>query len=262
MSLLLDALNKADQERKRNETPGISSNHEQRGDEDEPRGYPLGLIAAGVVGLVLLLALIYWLGQRSTAPTPAPNTASVTETNAKKSIAPVEAKPAETNEQQQTTFATNPAPEAEENVADLYQQNSQAQPDNASITISTPPPAPEQPMPEPAPQAPAPAPALDPAPTIDPENVPPSTSIAQFANLPELHDLPNNVLEKVPTLNYSEHNYNVNGNSSVKINGAILHADEQIANGIVIDEILEDGMTLHIDNHSFKMRAMNSWVNM
>ena len=52
------------------------------------------------------------------------------------------------------------------------------------------------------------------------------------------------------------------GNSSVKINGAILHADEQIANGIVIDEILEDGMTLHIDNHSFKMRAMNSWVNM
>jgi FtsZ-interacting cell division protein ZipA len=258
MSLLLDALNKADQERKRNETPGISSNHEQHGGEDEPRGYRLGLILGGVVGLALLLILIYWLGQRSTVSAPAKtNTVSssaATDTTTQESAA-VETKPAETNEPQQAASTDQPTPEAEENVADLYQQNSQVPPENASITISAPPPAPEQPVPDPEP------PANPPAPTTDSENTPPSTSIAQFANVPELHDLPNNILEKVPTLNYSEHNYNVNG-GSVKINGVVLRADEQIANGIVIDAILEDGIILHIDNYPFKMRAMNSWVNM
>jgi len=256
MSLLLDALNKADQERKRNETPGISSNHEQRGGEDESRGYPWGLIAAGVVGLALLLALIYWLGQRSSTPAPAQtnvaSSAITTAADTKKSLPPEETKPAETNEQQQPTPAAEPVPEVEENVADLYQQNSQVPPENASITISAPPPAQEPPAPEPEPEPAAPVAA---------ENIPTSTSIAQFANLPELHDLPNNILEKVPTLNYSEHNYNANG-GNVKINGAILHVNDQIANGIVIDKILEDGMILHIDNYSFKMRAMNSWVNM
>ncbi len=87
------------------------------------------------------------------------------------------------------------------------------------------------------------------------------TSINQFANLPDLHDLPNQVLEKIPSLNYSEHNYNING-GSVKINGNIHHANDQLASGLVIDKILEDGMVLHMENYSFKMRALNSWVNM
>jgi len=258
MSLLLDALNKADQERKRNETtPGISSNHERRGD-DEPRGYPLLLIVAGAVGLILLLAVIYWLGQRSTAPVttraPAITSTMPAETSNKKTVAPNAAKPAETPQEQQTTQSADSASNADENVADLYQQNNQVPPSNASITISAPQPEPAQPAPEPVQATPEPAPAI-------PENIVSPTSITQFANLPELHDLPNNILDKVPTLTYSEHNYNAN-DGSVKINGAIFHVNEQIANGIVIDKILEDGMILHIDNYPFKMRAMNSWINM
>ena len=136
----------------------------------------------------------------------------------------------------------------------MYQQNNQVPPSNASITISAPQPEPAQPAPEPVQATPEPAPAI-------PENIVSPTSITQFANLPELHDLPNNILDKVPTLTYSEHNYNAN-DGSVKINGAIFHVNEQIANGIVIDKILEDGMILHIDNYPFKMRAMNSWINM
>jgi hypothetical protein len=79
--------------------------------------------------------------------------------------------------------------------------------------------------------------------------------------LPDLHDLPHQVLEKIPSLNYSEHNYNSSG-GSVKINGNIYHANDQLASGLVIDKILEDGMILHVDNYSFKMHALNSWVNM
>ena len=247
MSLLLDALNKADQERKRNETtPGISSNHEQRVDEEESRGYSLVLIVAGVIGLGLLLVAIYWLGQRSTATnlpaTANSNTSAVTATtNNKKSVATNSANTGNSTEQQ-TAPANNPAPETEENVANLYQQNNQVPESNASITLSAPPP-----VAEPGP--------------VTPENIESPTSIAQFANLPELHALPNNILERVPTITYTEHNYNVNG-STVKINGSIFQVNEQIANGIVIDKILEDGLILHIDNYSFKMRAMNSWINM
>ena len=96
-----------------------------------------------------------------------------------------------------------------------------------------------------------------------PSTVPPAapTSITQFANLPDLHDLPSQILVKIPSLNYSEHNFN-NVGGSVKINGEIKHVNDQLAQGLVIDKILEDGMILHLDNYSFKMRALNSWVNM
>jgi hypothetical protein len=68
-------------------------------------------------------------------------------------------------------------------------------------------------------------------------------------------------LQRIPSLGYSEHNYTPDG-GSVKINGEVKQVNDQLPNGIVIDQILEDGMILHIDNYSFKMRAMNSWVNM
>ena len=247
MSLLLDALNKADQERKRNEAaPGISSNHEQR-EHHGPRNHSILLIVVIVIGLLILLAAIYWLGQRSTAAqvvvvqAPATTTANTPKVTVKKSVASGENKSVEA-----TPSTANEIDTSDENVASLY-QNTQVPESNAAITISPPGAVPAQP-------------ANDPAPVSAPDIASP-VSITQFANLPEIHDLPNNILERVPSLGYSEHNYNVNG-SSVKINGEIKHVNDQLPSGIVIDKILEDGMILHIDNYSFKMRAMNSWVNM
>lgn len=244
MSLLLDALNKADQERKRNEaTPGINSNHENIHDNGA-RNKSIALIVTIIFGLAILLAAIYWLGQRSAAPaaTANPPATSSAQAQQQKSVAP--STPAVAQE------SVTPAQEidtSEDNVANLYQQNTQAQNSNATLTLSTPP-------------ADVPIP-----PTTNNINneqaaaVP--TSITQFANLPDLHDLPTQVLEKIPSLNYSEHNYNGNG-GSVKINGNIQHTNEQLAGGVVIDKILEDGMILHVGNYAFKMRALNSWINM
>lgn len=257
MSLLLDALNKADQERKRNEAaPGISSNHEQR-DDHGPRNHSILLIIVIIVGLLILLAAIYWLGQRSTATqvviAPAPiSTASstpkaVNNIGSKKSVVSSDNKSGEPKTPQATpNTAANEIDTSDENVASLY-QNTQVPESNAAVTISPPSQTPAQP-------------ANDPAPVSAPDIASP-ISITQFANLPEIHDLPNNILERIPSLGYSEHNYNANG-GSVKINGEIKHANDQLPSGIVIDKILEDGMILHIDNYSFKMRAMNSWVNM
>jgi general secretion pathway protein B len=253
MSLLLDALNKADQERKRNESnPSIHSNHGYAGDYHSRR-FSIAVIAAVVIGLTVLLAAIYWLGQRSTITAPtttainstpsatiisassnAPQTVGVTESaDATKSIAAT----------QTSANAIEEIPVSEQDVVNLYAQNTQP--------------------PEPVTQTPA-TETMAISPDND-ESAEPAlstpTSINQFANLPDLHDLPNQILQNIPSLNYSEHNYNMAG-GSVKINGEIKHVNDQLAAGLVIDKILEDGMILHLDNYSFKMRALNSWVNM
>jgi len=258
MSLLLDALNKADQERKRNEaTPGINSNHEQPIDANSHKKV-IVITALLVTVFIILLVGIYWLGQRSatmvTTPAIATSTATTATQNSsinssiqtEKLAAPSKKVTIDRATSNNNTKTVDEIDTSEENVASLYQQNIQTQTANATLTIN--------------------------APDIDTQanSTPPQTneqmpttpsSITQFANLPDLHDLPNQVLEKIPSLNYSEHNYNING-GSVKINGTIHHANDQLGAGVVIDKILEDGMILHVDNYSFKMRALNSWVNM
>ncbi len=243
MSLLLDALNKADQERKRNEaTPGINSNHGHTG-EHNTRTISIAVIVAALIGFAILLAAIYWLGQRSTATAPT-TVAANSSTPAAPRSQPIQKNPpiAAVQTPTESALETN---NAEEDVASLYAQNTQT--------------------PEPAASAPVTetiATHNDDSQTL-PSTVPPATptSITQFGNLPDLHDLPNQILAKIPSLNYSEHNYN-NIGGSVKINGQLKHVNDQLAPGLVIDKILEDGMILHLDNYSFKMRALNSWVNM
>lgn len=257
MSLLLDALNKADQERKRSNeaAPGIDSNHEHR-HYHGARNHSLLLVAVVIVSLLILLAAIYWLGQRSTATqvtsatAPVNTIANAPQTNnhtaPKKTLVTSEPKTSETKNTDAAAPAATEIDTSDENVASLY-QNTQVPQSNAAATISPP-------TAEAIPTVPEAAPVAVP-------NIASPVSIAQFSNLPEIHDLPTSILERIPSLGYSEHHYNING-GNVKINGEIKHVNDQLPNGIVIDKILEDGMILHIDNYSFKMRAMNSWVNM
>lgn len=252
MSLLLDALNKADQERKRNaNTPSINSNHDGYIESASDRNSNSLWIFLFVIIALCIIAGLYF-SQKETPVTPSPTT--ITEKN----ILPAQQSPstALTNNSAVASHSITTTPSENTNtekniaapethIADLYhQQTSTTKPTSNSVasTINT-----------------VPA-AINPAPTT-PQIVAAPSSINQFANLPELHDLPGTVLNKIPSLNYSEHHYNANG-GSVMINGIIRHVDDQPANGLVIDKILEDGMILHYDNYSFKMRALNSWVNM
>ena len=250
MSLLLDALNKADQERKRNEAaPGINSNHGQVGDHST-RNISIAVIAASLIGFAILLAAIYWLGQRSTATAPTVTGAISSIPTVQNRSQPIRKNPP-ASEAQTSTESGLETNNAEEDVANLYAQNTQAIEPVASALVGE-----------------SIATNNNSNTETQPFTVPPSsvtastpTSITQFANLPDLHDLPSQILVKIPSLNYSEHNFN-NVGGSVKINSEIKHINDQLAPGLVIDKILEDGMILHLDNYSFKMRALNSWVNM
>ena len=162
MSLLLDALNKADQERKRSNeaTPGIDSNHEHR-HYHSARNHSLLLVIVIIVSLLILLAAIYWLGQRSTAVQVANATAPVnTAANApqtnnhtapKKTIVTSESKTTDTKNTDAAPAATE-IDTSDENVASLY-QNTQVPQSNAAATISPPTAEPIPIVPEAAPVA-------------------------------------------------------------------------------------------------------------
>lgn len=243
MSLLLDALNKADRERKRNEaSPGLHSLH-----EEAPAASPRKKVLIGVAASIALFfgafAATYWFRQGTTPPqaTQSPNNNSTAKAaQSTPTIASTSAKKASaiTNGEQTASAPTTTEDinTADDNVATLYQQNMATQ------------------------TAVAPSSTAD-APTNSDQTPSAPSSITQFSNIPDLHDLPSQILVSIPSLNYSEHNYNALG-GSVKINGTIYRANEQIAPGLVIDKILEDGVILHVNNYAFKMRALNSWVNM
>ncbi len=251
MSLLLDALNKADQERKRHEVaPGINSNHEAASSVKRKK-FPWAQVFFLLVGAGILITIIAWLKLIPQTTPPVIEGASITRHQNSEASLSTES----TQLQNNRTYAKNPDAEkidtrergsivtedlnnTDENVAHLYRHT-------ARNTVKN--------------TVPSQAIAATAAPNTSDSNSP--NSISQYANIPDLYDLPPAILVKIPSLSYNEHNYNSNG-GSVKINGAIKHPNELLAEGVVIDKILEDGMILHIEGYSFKMKALNSWVNM
>ena len=80
---------------------------------------------------------------------------------------------------------------------------------------------------------------------------------------PFLSTLSQQVKNDVPTMLYSAHDYSSkSGQSSVVINGKILREGGSIAGGVKLDEILPDSIVLSHRGTQFRLRALNSWVNL
>lgn len=88
------------------------------------------------------------------------------------------------------------------------------------------------------------------------------------ASLPEhsapfLSALSQQVKDVVPTMLYSAHDYSSRpGQSSVIINGKSLGQGGSIAGGVKLDEILPGSIVLSYQGTQFRLRALNSWVNL
>lgn len=68
--------------------------------------------------------------------------------------------------------------------------------------------------------------------------------------------------DRIPTLLYSRHDYSGNpGQSSVVLNGKALKVGAS-TNGIKVEEILPDSVVLSFQGTRFRLRALNSWVNL
>jgi hypothetical protein len=69
--------------------------------------------------------------------------------------------------------------------------------------------------------------------------------------------------DAIPTLLYERHDYNsAQGRSSVVINGKTVRAGGSVGGGVRVDEILENSVVLTYRDTQFRLRALNSWVNL
>lgn len=68
--------------------------------------------------------------------------------------------------------------------------------------------------------------------------------------------------QQFPSINYSQHNYLGNSASSVVINGQLMRAGSNIGEDVKIMEIVEDGIVLDFNGRRVSFRALSSWINM
>ena len=93
----------------------------------------------------------------------------------------------------------------------------------------------------------------------------PERDYASLTEVPDLSQLPWSLQQEIPSISYAQHNFvpaDENGVSSVVINGQPRRAHSAIAPQLTLEEIFVDGVVLRFRDHSFKLRALNNWVNM
>lgn len=289
MSLILDALNRADHERKNQDVvPGLNTVHSAPlmvQEEKDNRKY--GLYIAISFSIIALAASVYWFVSRPSAsthanlsqpvkasavtapqstspiPTPAPQADEKVQAAADQQVGAsiAESKPAESVITPKPTAAVEQlysAPEAQvastdPQVNELYTAEEEPV---ASESI-------EEPFSE------SPAMAAEPTHitntnagrvTAEPQ---PSRTFVSITNVQDFNELPWNTKQQIPTISYQRHNFLAGGVSTVVINGQTLGVGNMAtASQLVVQEIFEDGVVLKRGNVIFKLRALNGWINM
>lgn len=81
--------------------------------------------------------------------------------------------------------------------------------------------------------------------------------------VPLLSALSQQVKDDIPTLYYQRHDYSNNTSiSTVVMNSKTLKVGGNPVNGVKIEEILPDSVVLSYQGTQFRLRALNSWVNL
>lgn len=79
--------------------------------------------------------------------------------------------------------------------------------------------------------------------------------------VPALDTLSQQTKDRIPTVVYSAHDYLVDGQSSVTLNGNRLTTGQR-SEGFQVKEILVDSVVLSWGGTDFRLRALNSWINL
>jgi len=97
---------------------------------------------------------------------------------------------------------------------------------------------------------------------IQPKNDDTPDQISNPNAVKDIKKMPKSFQESIPTIFYNQHNYPlVEGEPSIVLNKQILMEGDSLDNGIYIHAILENKVVLIKDNIYFSLRARNSWVN-
>ena len=76
-----------------------------------------------------------------------------------------------------------------------------------------------------------------------------------------LENLSQQQKDQIPTIVYSEHVYAEGAAPSVELNGQRLRPGQR-AGAITVEDILVDSVILRVNGVSFRLRALNTWVNL
>ncbi|MFT7558709.1 MAG: general secretion pathway protein B [Flavobacteriales bacterium] len=298
MSLILEALNKADQDRKvRDEAPSITPNHVPLTDNSIKVKFVI-ITAACLIGLLVLLLVFVLL--RNTSPTKpitaatlvaasqtvaAPEMIAATQLDAasrdehlialkgveSEGVISTQNKPSPLSEDEALTVSPDSLNATRQHyIQELY----------TSTTGSTSELAPETqalydelkekqtakkqkrkqvPVPVQVQEHPSVQNTYSAAQTRDVTVV--DTKPSEFELTNTVKQLPMSVQNKISSLLYSQHNFQDQGHSSVVINGLSLSKNSRLSNGITVSEITEDGVILQLEGYKFRLYALNSWVN-
>lgn len=281
MSLILDAINRSQRERAApGEVPGVATVHYAEATV-APRAWRQGLL-----GLLLVIAVgvIAWLLLRPApvAEPPVPDVAPPQRVAPIAESAPQPVSAPSPRAMDSAPPAGDTAPAVAPEVAALYEGE-----------VSGDDPAPE-PQSAPAPASRETAPSGEAAgqkPSADavtaqamPESAAPEQETSEEAldveallraaqremasealsehPAPFLSTLSQQRKDAIPTLLYSAHDYRGDGNSTVLINGKTARAGQGLGKGVSVVEILPDSVVLAFEGKQFRLRALNSWVNL
>ncbi|MFK7828449.1 MAG: general secretion pathway protein GspB [Congregibacter sp.] len=283
MSLILDALSRAERDKlaARSDTPDILSQSPAQPVTEAPatvrRRWILGLFT---VVLLLLLGIAVMLGDRpdsstvhpaQTTSVPVSATASATENVPAATVVPAR-KFADATESMSSaalvdTATASPAEQKsrEASIAALY-----ALPESSKVSLAS-----SAQVPAPNAQPGRPNAVLADEDEVEnqvDEEIDLAAILAQVKRetaatelvthpAPLLEDMSKQFRDRVPTLMYLRHDFNSLGLSTVLINGASLRVGQRTRN-VEVREILEDSAVLRFDGSEFRLRALNSWVNL
>ncbi|PCK08349.1 MAG: hypothetical protein COA42_09545 [Alteromonadaceae bacterium] len=305
MSLILDALNKADKERQKNNgAPSLHDVHEQLPPQKitQQNGRLVYVLIAIVALLCSVLGFIFWqqlntgtTKQNGSAPQASTNNLAANNANNTNIInnATTSQSTAATLDFTQSTATrtntrstTNPQTTAdiEDAAKDKLKQSAKYKEMQEKLIASQYERAKEEAKEEAREEAkvkqpkiaaqtpiqvtPTPAPTSTAAPVIaqavsTPIPLPKTNRLSDHPFLGTIRDLPNYIQQEIPTLIYSAHNYyGAGAGSTVVLNKKTLSYGGQAMPKLYIEDILEDGIILRYKTHKFKLKALNSWVNL
>ncbi|MFK7732072.1 MAG: general secretion pathway protein GspB [Pseudomonadales bacterium] len=261
MSLLLEALQRADSERKdQADVPGIDTQHSVAVNSEPGNSRPWMLLALGLIILLLLAYVIY-------LQSPGPNSETAAATGDELSVQSNHAdqvrQPNASTEEEAATASAKPTPnfegrsETKSTKADIAALYERLKAENAADTRTMNPSeevVATQPLPEIEERFVEETNEQDAV--IDQQNA----AEEVYSSIPFASQLPNQQQNSIPSLRYTTHGYaEATGKGMVTLNGRTQRRGDTITAGLVLLDIRADYIVLDMNGVLFRLPAATDW---
>jgi general secretion pathway protein B len=87
-----------------------------------------------------------------------------------------------------------------------------------------------------------------------------TTRVEQVAGTMSLHDIPLNVRQHIPAMQFSAHVYSSNASiRSIIINGRFMEEGDLVTNDLILSEITSDGAIFEFQGYRFSANVLSGW---